>query len=731
MDRTRIPPELMGLPPAAPPPAAPIPLGPGAMPGAMPLGAGPMPPPPMAPATPPGPALPPPPTAFPEPPAAEADPILVDLLGKPATPIDRELMKPDNKRKGYTKPLTTGQVEHVMNRTHERYMPLVQRYARDLGYYRQKNPPNVPPGFDKTKEVAFRSATLSNIVNKLTNMSSAAEWQHIVPHKDEPTRENSQIVENWYDQLRQQEEEIYAYGSGEGGLQWAEFWYLYMYGRVVWRCLPDPDDEDHPFHEALLDPGTCYPIWGDSKDGMVAMVRRYEAAIIDVLKTYGDGDPELENKLADTLGYVTDAPEWYNHRVIVWEWWDTWRRKVRVSDMWVLEEDHKLGYVPFVDVVARGEPRGVGTPDSTYGWWVDDDNNAYLPLSNREDLAQKGVSVFHHIINTHRMTEVVYTLLLSETLKSQNPAYITYSAPQIAGVAPKPIRTTPGANNQRTLNLQQVEIVPTSPRPTDTSPVLNKVQSETTEGSINPAMYGSMDGSNISGFSVESLISAAKDTTLPYTHAFTRFQALKARMRARQYISHIAPSGYSMLVPMEGKYGSKPSVEITPEIVKSTGPVVSTKMVGVSDQALPGLMNLAVQASEKGIWSRREGMEKTGVRDPSRMYRDIIVERAIEHPEIMENIIIPQMFLKNGQQDIAYMWGLLVVMPKLMQMMGGMMGGGMPPGGPPGMGGGPPGAAPPPALGPGPMNGMSMPGMGLPTPPPGGPGPGQGRGPAR
>jgi hypothetical protein len=206
-------------------------------------------------------------------------------------------------------------------------------------------------------------------------------------------------------------------------------------------------------------------------------------------------------------------------------------------------------------------------------------------------------------------------------------------------------------------------------------------------------------------------------------------------MRARQYLSHIAPSGYSMSVSMEGRYGSKPSVEVTPEIVKSTGPTVTVKMVGVSDQALPGLMNLSISAAEKGIWSRREGMEKTGVRDPSRMYRDIIVERAIEHPEIMENIIIPQMFLKNGQQDIAYMWGMLVVMPKLMQMMGGLMGGGGPPGmpgaGPPGMPGMPPGAAPPPGLGPGPINGQSMPGMGQAPPPPGGPGPGQGRGPAR
>lgn len=740
MDRTQIPPELLGIaPPAAgtvPVPQAGIPV-----PNTAPAPVAPPVQPTSALAVPPGSeggSFPPPDPALLA--QAEAgivpqDPILSSLLGGTRlTPVDPEALKPDSQRKGYTPLPDEGYMEECTHSDYERYRLLLERFGRDLTLYRQKHQPNVPPMFDPLKEIAFKSATISNVVNKLTNMASASDWRHVVPFKDEKSKVNSQIAENWYSYLRQCEEEAYAIGGGDASLQWDEFFYLFQFGRVVCRILPDLEDTTHPFNESLLDPSTCFPVFGDSKNGIVRMTRRYESRVIDVIKTYGKFDPDLEGKIVQKLAYERgEVGRYYNETGTVWEYWDTWNRGVRFKDIWLMRTSHKLGYVPFVYVTARGEPRGVVTPE-TEGLYVDEYGNAFSATS-REDLVEKGVSVFHHIINTNKMSEIVYTLLLSETLKSQNPAMITYSAPQMAGTSPPPVRMTPGANNQRVLNAQRVEIVPTSPRPTDTSPVLNKVSADTTEGTINPAMYGSMDGSNIAGFAVESLISAARDTILPYTQAFERYQGLKAKMRAKLYLSHIAlsPAGI-MSVSMEGAYGSSPSVEVTPDVIKSTGPKVEVELIGVSDSALPSMINLSAQAVKEGLWSRRKAMEKLGEKDPAKMLEDIIAERAIEHPEIMENIIIPQVFMKQGQNDLAYMWGLMVVMPKLMQTMGGLMGGmgggmGMPgvsgmPGQPPGM----PGQPPPPS---GPQqNGMSNPMMGRTPAPPTGPQPGQGRGPA-
>lgn len=653
------------------------------------------------------------------------DPIIVNLMNRPRqAPIDPEWGLPPTKRRGYAPLPDRGYILDVARQDLNRHRALIDRMQRDLALYRQKGPYNTPPIFDPTKEVAFKAATLSNIVNKLTNMASAGDWRWVIPFQDEKSKEGSQIVENWLQYVRRCEEEYYALGGGDASLQWDEFWYLFQYGRLVARILPDPKDQHHPFNEALLDPTTCFPTFADSKEGMIRMTRIYTAKVVDVIRVYSQYDDKLQDKIISQMGYDgDDVGRYYLQEGQVVEYWDPWNRAVYFRDIELMRDSHELGYVPFVYVVARGEPRGVVTPQGAGYYQLDEYNNAIYHASNREDLAEKGVSVYHHIVNTHKMQEVVYTLLISEVLKAQNPAVINYSAPQMAGQAPPPLAYYPGAANQRVLNAQKVEIVPTSPRPTDTSPVLNKISGDITEGTINPAMYGSMDGSNIAGFAVESLISAARDTVLPYTQAWTRFQALKGRMYCKQYLSHVAPSGTSISVAMEGKYGSSPSKLLTPQIVQEAGKI-TVELIGVSDQALPSMVQTAAMAVEKGLWSRRKAMEHLGEKDPAKMLQDIITERAIEHPEIMENIVIPQMFMKQGQSDLAYMWGFLVVLPKLIQTMSGLMGGmGMaPPGGPQGQ--------PSPPNGPQP-NGQSNPQAMRARGPSTGPQPGQGRGPQR
>lgn len=145
---------------------------------------------------------------------------------------------------------------------------------------------------------------------------------------------------------------------------------------------------------------------------------------------------------------------------------------------------------------------------------------------------------------------------------------------------------------------------------------------------------------------------------------------------------------------------------------------VEVKLWAMSQQMLPGQIQSAANAVQAGIWSLRRAMEHTGSTDPDRDFQDIISERAIQHPEIMENFLIPQSFKARGQDNLAEIWMQTVVMPKMMQaMMGGMAG----PGGP---GGGPPGAGPQP-------NGQSNPMMGgRDVSTGGGPDVGEGRGPA-
>ncbi len=690
------------------------------------------------------------------PPPPPVDPVMTAMMANapPAPPFDPLAGLNDRDKPGYMPHWDDSIWLAVANADQTHYDRLIRRFSRDVRLYRTAYSAT-PPDFDPKTEIAFRSATVPNVVNKLTNMSSALDFRFIIPFRDETSKTQSQIAENACTYWRKCETIGYAETGGHSSLQWDEFFYLFLFGRVCKRILPAPHRTDgHPFDIELIDPSTVFPVWGGTNEGLIRITHRRSMSAIDVVSTYSRYAPNLPARLKQAMSEtwdVSDDPAMWHQQGELIEGWNSWSRWVSWRGVTILETDHKLGYVPFVYVMAKGEPRGMTTPLGGYYdamEWNDAEDVVVRGVNEAEDEAEKGVSVFHHIVQTNRMVEIFYTILVNETLKSQDPPTITYAAPQMAGQAPPPLSYKRKANNQRVLNAQRVEIAPTSPRPTDISPVLNKLSGDITEGSINPAMYGGVEGSNIAGFAIESMIAAAKDTILPYLRGFEIAQQVQARIQLMQYRSHILPV-HSVSIPMEGRYGTAATADLTREVMDGAGTKVSCEVVGVSDQSLPMLVNAAGAAVERGFWSRRKAMEKLGEKDPGRMISEIIIERALEHPEMMENFLIPINFIRAGQKDLADLWVLMIVMPKIQMLMskmlgpqgagaGGPMAGmqaamggppGAPPGMPPGMPGMPPGM---PAMGAGGMeqNGQSNPMAGRAMGPPTGPEAGQGRGPA-
>ena len=644
---------------------------------------------------------PPPPSPSP------IDPVLQQLLGGPLTPPQKTVIpKPFAKMKAPD----LSAVRLVVTDDENRHQYLLTRFNRDLMLYRQ-HMGFVPPGHNSNTDLNFQSSEMSNVINKLANMCSSLDMIVESPFKDEQTKEASQAVEDFVYYCRDYEKEVYA-NSGGGTLQWDEFWYLFLYGRLVYMVLPDEGDDEYPFRSALLDPSTCFPTWGDEKEGLIRMTRVYVSTVAEIVSTWGEGDPSVQQKLVKKLGYGPEnVNEWMNHEYKVKEYWDRTHHAVLVDDIDILPPvEHGLGILPFVYVTARGEPKGVYTPQGQYQQRIDEFMNAGYVVGRGQDLAEKGVSVFHHLVNTHKLREIMNTLLLMEAMKSQNPATITYSAPHLMGKEPPPLNNKPGGNNQRVLNLQKIEGIPTSPRPTDVAPVMNQIQQDMTQGTIPPHVFGAEQGSNVSGFAVESLIAAAKDAILPYVNAWQTAQQLKAKLKLHLY-RHIISPVTILSVPATGAYGMNYVRAVTPEMVDAVGTRVKISLFGIAQQNLPGQISAALQAVEGGIWSTRKAMEHVGVKNPDRMLADIIAERAIQHPALMETFIIPNGFIKQGMEELARIWLQLVVAPQMGQLMGTMD---------------PAAQAPE-----GPMpNGQSAPMQGQQAPPPGGPQPGQGRGPA-
>lgn len=611
-------------------------------------------------------------------------------------------------------------IQVTANRDQDRHRLLIERMSRDLSLYRQHTG-GLPKSFEPTTDQQVRSAQLSTLVNKLANMFSGMDLMYELPYDVMDEEKASQRIEDALYQLRKLAARTHARSSAGELLQRTEFFYMLLHGRLIKRILPDADDEQFPWQDSVIDPATCYPTFGDGKRGLIRMVRKYNSTIGEVVSLYSRSDPKVEQKLLDKIGGYTASlavGEWWNIDGEVVEYWDDQWHYVSFKGVDIVPVmEHGLPRIPFVYVTPVGEPTGLSTPGGHYLTYSDL-YSAYIPevVGSDADIAEKGVSVFHYLVNTHRLKEMLETILFSEVEKATDPATIEYSMPHLMNQEYPALQTKRGKSNKRQQGMQSIEAVPTSPKPTDFSPLFSTLGQEFMEGSLSPAVFGAEQGSNITGSGMNALLQAAKDMALPYIKAWEMAMALEAEIRLEQFVDLIAPV-MTLSAPSMDTYGHATGEihEVTQRDVQKVGTMVTAKASGLGDQDKAAKIAYVNQAVQAGVWSQRYGMNELDVKNPDQMFSEIISEKAMQHPEIMENHLIPMAFLSQGMEDEAEMWLEFVVAPKLMQMQGG---------GAPGAGG---------------MMGQEGGGGGsqaVPVPPgspvdqaPGGPPPGEGRGP--
>lgn len=658
------------------------------------------------------PALPPPgstlipPGAAPDPLLGQQDPSFLPLLAYLPEPV---APKPEREPVPMPGP---EEIFALAERVYQQHQPLLQRMARDLAMYRQHEG-GVPQAFDPDVDIRVASAAISNLVNKLANLLAGMDLFVEAPYRDDQTEQAAQAVENYCYYCLDARRYHYARQGGNDLLRDVA-WYLLLYGRAVARVLPYPDGEEVKTSFALLDPATCFPLWGSVNEGLRVMIRRYQDTVERVLRLYADVAPDARERILRKLGYEELSPEVLEHKATVVEYWDADNRFLGFAGEPIFSARHNLGYVPFVYVMAVGEPQGMGTPEGQYAWASRNDRIT-VPVSAADDLAQKGVSVFHYLVNTHRLREALSTILYHEVEKMRRPATITYSAPHLAGKEPPPLDFRPGANNQRIKDLQQVEAIPTAPRPVDLGPLKQEVMEDWYTGTLNPAGMGMEMGANASGYALETLVANAKDLIVPYTKALEVFWMQVFDLELRQLRDVILPLG-PLSYPARRDYGPvRTRYELTPDLIATTGTRLRVRLRALGPSELPRLAQTAMQMQSAGLWSQKAAMDYVGVRDPQRMLAEILVEKGMQHPMVMESLVIPEAFYQQGLLEYVQFWLDTVVLPKLMAAK---------------MPGSVPGTQPPPgASAPAPVEanqgGIRQPGS--PPAPPAGPIPGQGR----
>ena len=653
------------------------------------------------------------------------DPVLDQLLARIEQDGPNE-RKMEAERRGKVPKPKIGDIESVAVRDKERHAQLIDRFTRDVALFRQDTS-FLPNSFKKDREMAVPSTELSTLVNKISNMFAGVSQIYEIDYDNMEEEKSAQVIEDALYDFRKRAKRAYSRNIG-GSLQRDEFWYLLLYGRYVKRILPDLGDRRNPWNDPLLDPATCFPTFGGGKRGMTRMVRVYEATAGEVVADYGHAIPNLERKIAKKMGYdnYSGASDWMDETGEVVEYWDTWWRYVSFRGEEIMPiTAHELGEVPFVYEVVGGEPQGMASPG---GAWVSYDNRTQSVVrygsDSKHDMSQKGVSVFHYLVNTHKVKEMLMTIMYNEVEKATDPATITYRAPHLGGTEPPPLDTKRGGNNSRQLNMEQVEGIPTSPRPTDFAPLYQTLQEEMIQGSLAPGAFGAEQGSNVTGSGMDSMINNMKDFVMPYIVAWENGQAKEAEIKLNQYYNVISDS-ITLRVPNHDSNGKGDGEinDLTKFDIDAVGTTVDVHMTGMTMQNEAQMIAAMNQAVQAGFYSQRHAMTKLNVENPTRMLNEIITEKAMQHPEVMENFIIPEGLSAAGAEELMKMWLQIVVMPKMMMMQ---QSGGMPPGmggpegggsqaapnplqGLEGMGGGPGG--PPPGSGTGPNGPTGDPGM--------------------
>lgn len=639
------------------------------------------------------------------------DPVLAQLMAQmgqnPQPVVDQEKI-----RRGKVPRPKAADIDAVAQRDMGRYASTITRMARDVALFRQHEKA-VPKSFSESRETAVASSQFSTLVNKLSNMFSGVDQIYTVPYDTTPEEKSAQIIEDALYQLRKLSRR--QYGRFGGNLQRDEFFHMFLHGRYVKRILPDLEDSQYPYAEALLDPATVFPTFGGPKKGLIRVIHRYQSTVGEVISTFGNAIPDLEKKLATKLGYerYNSASDYLDEQGEVIEYWDSWWRRVTFKGEEVMPvTEHGIGQVPFVYIMPVGEPLNMRTPGGHYLHY-DRSADAHVPvlMSQDLDMAEKGVSVYHYLINTHRIKEMLLTILYNEVEKAGDPATITYTAPHLGGQEQPPLDTKRGGTNYRQLNFQQVESVPTSPRPTDFSPIFQSMQQELIEGSFPPGMFGADQAANQTGSGADAMMQNAKDLVLPYIQGWEIGQAQEAELKLNMYVDTISPI-ITISAPAHDSRGRGAGDvhDLSPYDIQQVGTFVEVKMIGMTlgnEAQMIAAMNQAVQA---GFFSQRHAMNRLNVQNPDKMFAEIIAEKAMQHPEIMENFLIPEGFMADGQSELAQMWMELVVAPKMM-MMGQQMAQASQPQGPQGVGS------------------QAVPDPNNTPQAPGGPPPGQGRGP--
>jgi hypothetical protein len=239
---------------------------------------------------------------------------------------DREISPPPKPDKGTFQ--NWSQADHML------HAALLSRFRSDLDFYR-RNDAAVFKTYDVETDEPFFSAEPKIQVNKLCNMLSGIERRVSWPFQSEDERRDAQSLEDWALYLVDRFKQQHGTAGMNADLDWEVFFSAAVYGRIIARILPDPDDWEFPWKFRLMDPAACFPTPGD-KWGLLRMTTIEQMTLGRALDGFDpDGRRKLNGKMrkhyASTKQGSADKGLDLDREIEVTEVWTRWHHNVDID----------------------------------------------------------------------------------------------------------------------------------------------------------------------------------------------------------------------------------------------------------------------------------------------------------------------------------------------------------------------------------------------------------------
>ncbi len=511
-------------------------------------------------------------------------------------------------------------------------------------------------------------------------------------------------------------------------------------GRLAGIDLIDPDDQDCPYTMVLLDPTTVFPTWEGPKSQLSRCTIVREALLGDVIGRY-DRDGTLADRFygmqrqSPDLGTGTgkrdrgqgdyDGRYGPNTQGELIEWYDRAYRAVLFEGEWVIEPtEHDYGEVPITYVMGPiGSSAVMASSPVARMEEVAQGNFVRVLSGTTKDtaVASTGLPFTWFTHTAHDQEESVMTRLYNEVKISNNRSRYIKQGNTAADKDSLKWKTTAGATNWLEPG-EEIGWEPTAPDPNSLMPILQSFSQTRATNRIPLSAFGQAPAQT-SGYAVESMTETGRERAAGFLQGVANFMRLRDEKRLRYWEKHGSWLGDPDLDGIELPYrfprdGQDEMFELTPDHIKEAGCRMEVKLTNLRLSNLGNLGNAVKQWRSEGLMSKLKALELRDEEDIEGELAQIDIDELNDDPLLKLPKLLKRL-VKEGDIATAQFVEELYRESRMMKdMEQSMMGGGGPPGGMKGGGGplqlGPGGGGG--GGGPGPANvqGLSLPGLGMP-----------------